>query len=84
KQYASSRDIAAATGLEPRQYSTGGRTRWVGISKRGNKKIRTVLVQCDRVFKQKLEHKNVKLAEWVTEMLCRKRNYVVTSAQSNK
>ncbi|MGJ8116771.1 transposase, partial [Klebsiella pneumoniae] len=26
KQYASSRDFAAATGLVPRQYSTGGRT----------------------------------------------------------
>ncbi|STL60998.1 IS5075 transposase [Escherichia coli] len=40
KQYASSRDFAAATGLVPRQYSTGGRTTLLGISKRGNKKIR--------------------------------------------
>ena len=46
KQYASSRDFAAATGLVPRQYSTGGRTTLLGISKRGNKKIRTLLVQC--------------------------------------
>ncbi len=38
KQYASSRDFAAATGLVPRQYSTGGRTTLLGISKRGNKK----------------------------------------------
>jgi transposase len=37
KQYASSRDFAAATGLVPRQYSTGGRTTLLGISKRGNK-----------------------------------------------
>jgi hypothetical protein len=36
KQYASSRDFAAATGLVPRQYSTGGRTTLLGISKRGN------------------------------------------------
>ena len=49
KQYASSRDFAAATGLVPRQYSTGGRTTLLGISKRGNKKIRTLLVQCARV-----------------------------------
>ncbi|WP_301622324.1 IS110 family transposase, partial [Klebsiella africana] len=54
KQYASSRDFAAATGLVPRQYSTGGRTTLLGISKRGNKKIRTLLVQCARVFIQKL------------------------------
>ncbi len=38
KQYASSRDFAAATGLVPRQYSTGGRTTLLGISKRGNKR----------------------------------------------
>lgn len=56
KQYASSRDFAAATGLVPRQYSTGGRPTLLGISKRGNKKIRTLLVQCARVFIQKLEN----------------------------
>jgi hypothetical protein len=37
KQYASSRDFAAATGLVPRQYSTGGRTTLLGISKRATK-----------------------------------------------
>jgi hypothetical protein len=58
KQYASSRDFAAATGLVPRQYSTGGRTTLLGISKRGNKKIRTLLVQCG-VFIQKLEHQSL-------------------------
>ena len=44
KQYGSSRDFTAATGLVPRQYSTGGRTTLLGISKRGNKKIRTLLL----------------------------------------
>lgn len=34
KQYGSSRDFAASTGLVPRQYSTGGRTTLQGISKR--------------------------------------------------
>jgi transposase len=67
KQYASSRDFAAATGLVPRQYSTGGRTTLLGISKRGNKKIRTLLVQCARVFIQKLEHQSGKLADWVRD-----------------
>jgi transposase len=61
KQYASSRDFAAATGLVPRQYSTGGRTTLLGISKRGNKKIRTLLVQCARVF---IQNWNTSLANW--------------------
>lgn len=59
KQYASSRDFAAATGLVTRQYSTRGRTTLLGISKRGNTKIRTLLVQCARVFIQR-EQKVIK------------------------
>ena len=84
KQYASSRDFAAATGLVPRQYSTRGRTALLGISKRGNKKIRTLLVQCTRVFIQKLEHQSGKLADWVRDLLCRKSNFVLTCALANK
>ena len=76
--------FAAATGLVPRQYSTGGRTTLLGISKRGNKKIRTLLVQYARVFIQKLEHQSGKLADWVRDLLCRKSNFVVTCALANK
>ncbi|WP_411853319.1 transposase, partial [Yersinia enterocolitica] len=35
KPFASSRDFAASIGLVPRQYSTGGKTTLMGISKRG-------------------------------------------------
>jgi transposase len=83
KQYASSRDFAAATGLVPG--STAREVgRHLGISKRGNKKIRTLLVQCARVFIQKLEHQSGKLADWVRDLLCRKSNFVVTCALANK
>jgi len=50
KQYASSRDFVAATGLVTRQYSTGGWTTLGG----GNKKIRTLLVQCAEFLYKKL------------------------------
>ncbi len=83
KQYASSRDFAAATGLVPRQYSTGGRTTLLGISKRGNKNPNFVGSMC-RVFIQKLEHQSGKLADWVRDLLCRKSNFVVTCALANK
>lgn len=84
KQYGSSRDFAASTGLVPRQYSTGGRTTLLGISKRGNKKLRALLVQCARVFLRTLEHRSGKLADWVKELLLRKNNFVVTCALANK
>ena len=83
KQYASSRDFAAATGLVPRQYSTGGRTTLLGISKRGNKRSELCWFNVP-VFIQKLEHQSGKLADWVRDLLCRKSNFVVTCALANK
>ncbi len=38
------RDLAAYLGLVPRQDSTGGRTRLLGISKRGDRYLRTLLI----------------------------------------
>lgn len=84
KQYGCSRDFAASTGLVPRQYSTGGRTSLQGISKRGNKRLRALLVQCARVYLRTLEHRTGKLADWVRELLLRKNNFVVTCALANK
>lgn len=52
KQYRCGRDFAASLGLVPRQYSTGGRTTLLGISKRGDKTLRRLLVQCARVYLQ--------------------------------
>ncbi len=76
--------FAAATGLVPRQYSIGGRTTLLGISKRGNKKIRTLLFPCARLFIQKLEQQSGKLVDWVRELLCRKWNFIVICALANK
>lgn len=55
KQYARSRDFAASIGLVPRQYSTGGRANLLGISKRGDKNVRRLWVQCARGFMQRLD-----------------------------
>ncbi|ENA0198878.1 IS110 family transposase [Salmonella enterica] len=84
KQYGSSRDFAASTGLVPRQYSTGGKTILQGISKRGNKRLRALLVQCARVYLRTLEHRTGKLADGVRGLLLRKNNFVVTCALANK
>ncbi|PQQ35994.1 IS110 family transposase [Photorhabdus laumondii] len=84
RQYAKSRDFAASTGLVPRQYSTGGKNTLLGISKRGNKNLRRLLVQCARVFMQRLDHYSGKLADWVRQQLERKHSNVVTCALANK
>jgi transposase len=42
------RSFAAYLGLTPRQYSSGGKTTLLGISKRGNQYLRTLLIYCAR------------------------------------
>lgn len=84
KHYSKSRDFAASTGLVPRQYSTGGRTTLYGISKRGNKNLRRLLVQCARVYMQQLAYQTGKLADWVKEQLKRKHSNVVACGLANK
>jgi transposase len=84
KQYRCSRDFAASVGLVPRQYSTGGKANLLGISKRGDKNLRRLLVQCARVYMQRLEHQKGALADWVRSLLMRRHSNVVACALANK
>ena len=84
KQYGCSGDFAASTGLVPRQYSTGGKNTLLGISKRGDKNLRRLLVQCARVFIQRIDYQFGELADWVRTQLARKHSCVVCCALANK
>ncbi|HQQ72038.1 MAG TPA: IS110 family transposase [Alicycliphilus sp.] len=84
QQFASSRHFAASLGLVPRQYSTGGKSTLLGISKRGDKNIRRLLVQCARVFMQYLDSDTTALANWVRTLLARRHSNVVACALANK
>ncbi|EIF0665423.1 IS110 family transposase, partial [Salmonella enterica subsp. enterica serovar Poona] len=84
KQFSCSRGFAASTGLIPRQYSTGGKATLLGISKRGDKNLRRLLVQCARAFMMRLEHQQGRLAEWVRGQLSSKHSNVVACALANK
>ena len=44
RQFRKARDLAAWLGLVPRQYSTGGKTTLLGITKRGNPYMRWLLI----------------------------------------
>lgn len=84
KQFASARQFAASVGLVPRQYSTGGKPTLLGISKRGDKNLRRLLVQCARVIMQRIERRNDALGQWVRAMLLRRHSNVVACALANK
>ncbi|CEK23438.1 transposase [Xenorhabdus nematophila AN6/1] len=84
KQFSGSRDFAASMGLVPRQSGTGGKPTLPGISKRGNKHLRRLLVLCARAFMMRLEHQHGRLAEGVQKQLGRKHSNVVACALANK
>jgi transposase len=84
KQYGGSRDFAASVGLVPRQYSTGGRANLLGISKRGDKNLRRLRVQCARVYLLRLEFQEGALADWVRSLRERRHSNVVVCALANK
>jgi len=84
KQYRCGRDFAASLGLVPRQYSTGGRNNLLGISKRGDKNLRRLLVLGARSYMQRLERQTGQLARWVRAMLMRRHSNVVACALANK
>jgi transposase len=84
KQYRSSRDFAASLGLVPRQHSTGGKSNLLGISKRGDKNIRRLLVQCARSYMRDVERKAGPLANWVRALLARRHSSVMACALANK
>lgn len=84
KQYENGRNFAASLGIVPRQYSTGGKNVLMGISKRGNKNLRRLLVQCARIFMIRLNNQQGRLADWVRELLTRRHSNVVACALANK
>ena len=50
RQFGSACQFAASVGLVPRQYSTGGKPTLPGISKRGDKNLRRLLLVLRREY----------------------------------
>ncbi|EIK94985.1 transposase, IS111A/IS1328/IS1533 [Pseudomonas sp. M47T1] len=84
KQYRSGRDYSASVGLVPKQFTTGGKPRLGGISKRGDGNQRRLLIQCARVYLMGLERQSGKLADWVRELLRTHHTNLVVCAIANK
>ncbi len=78
--FKSGREFAAFLGLVPRQSGTGGRVKLLGISKRGDVYLRTLLIHGARsVIQNQKEH-----APWLTKLLSRRPRNAVVVALANK
>lgn len=82
--FAKGRDLAAWLGLTPRQHSTGGKTKLLGISKRGNGYLRKQLIHGARAAMPHLAAKPNQLGTWLQAMLARAHPNVVVVALAAK
>jgi transposase len=80
KVFKSGRAFAAWLGLVPRQTGTGGRVRLLGISKRGDTYLRTLLIHGARAV---LTHSKSP-PEWLSELVKRRPKNVAVVAMANK
>lgn len=82
--FASGRDLAAWLGLVPRQVTTGGKPRLLGITKRGNKYLRRLLVHGARSAMPSLLKTETPRARWLAGVLARRPRNVATVALAQK
>jgi transposase len=80
KSFRSGREFAAWLGLVPAQTGTGGKVQLLGISKRGDTYLRTLLVHGARSV---LYHAK-KPSEWLKQISLRRPSNVVAVALANK
>jgi transposase len=84
KTFASGRHLAAWLGLVPRQHSSGGKERLLGISKRGDGYLRRQLVHGARALVAVAKGRGGGLRAWVGGLLARRPYNVVVAAIANK
>ena len=68
KQFKCGRDLAAWLGLTPKQHSSGGKERLLGISKRGDAYLRTLLIHGARSVLRVSEKKTDSLNCWLQNL----------------
>jgi transposase len=84
EQFANGRQMSAAFGLTPRQHSSGGKERLLGISKRGDAYLRVLLIHGARSVIHHSKGKDDRLSQWVTRLAARSHTNVAAVAMANK
>ena len=82
--FRSGQEFAALLGLTPRQNSSGGKERLGGISKRGDKYFRSLMIAGAVAILRHARNRTTKDAEWVRAMLARRPAKVVAVALANR
>jgi transposase len=83
-QFKNGRQLAAWLGLVPREHSTGGKPRLLGISKRGDVYLRTLLVHGARTTLRWVNTKADDRSRWLRALIARRGKNRAAVALANK
>jgi transposase len=83
-QFKNGRQLAAWLGLVPKEHSTGGKPRLLGISKRGDVYLRTLLVHGARVTLRWVDTKSDDRSRWLRALIARRGKNRTAVALANK
>ena len=78
------REMAAWIGLVPREHSTGGKQKLLGIGKQGNGYLRRLFIQGARAVLQQRTSQAAGLQVWLTQLSARTHRNIVAVALANK
>ncbi len=78
------RDLSAWLGIIPRQFTTGGKPKLLGISKRGNSYLRRQLIHGARAALPYVAERDTPLGRWAKALLGRAHHNVAVVAFANK
>ncbi len=84
KAFRNGRGVSASLGIVPGQHSSGGKQNLLGISKRGDKYLRSLLIHGARSVVRLAADKDDELSRWVTRLVKRRGKNKATVALANK
>src|SRR5215471_4734716 len=84
KEFTNGRHLAAWLGLVPRQCSSGGKERLLGISKRGDRYLRALLIHGARATVHHARRKTDARSRWIMSLEQRRGKNIATVAIANK
>lgn len=84
RSFKNGRHMAAWLGLVPRQDSSGGKPRLRGITKRGDKYLRCLLIHGGRSITTHAQHQPTAARTWLNALCARRGKFRAYVAQANK
>jgi len=84
KNFENGRQVSAWLGMVPRQESSGGKPRLLGISKRGDAYLRTLLIHGGRSVVKAAAGKDDVQSRWINDLVKRRNANIAAVAVANK